>query len=298
VLADGAASNIARHSVHRRRMSRACAAGGTDPQRWITIPPLPPDWSPRGADHDPAAKWICLKPPLKVQPRRRCGVMREMRAFAVIVAMLAGLSAARAEPMEDDLIQTPPEFIEPAPPRRPPVVTALVLRVSDAGRWELCAGAAGGWRPLFDLHLRYYVSDAVTLGPRLRLDLDGGAPRGVELSFGNAIGNGKMRFPGEIMTRTRLVLGWGNGVVRIADRYGIFAFVGLSLRVQPSGADWQSFELGARAALTPREVPVAARSTSPPPSPPELEAGFATELGASVAILWPRPRRECVRLPR
>lgn len=221
-----------------------------------------------------------------------------MRACAVIVAMLAGVGAAHAEPMEDDPIQTPPEFIEPAPPRRLPRVTALVLRVSDAGRWELGAGAAGGWRPLFDLHLRYYVSDTVTLGPRLRLDLDGGGPRGVELAFGNALGDGKMRFPGDLMTRTRLVLGWGNGVVRIAGQHGLFAFVGLALRVQPSGADWLSFELGARAALTPREVPVAARSSSSPLPPPELEAGFAAELGASVAVLWPRPRRECVRLPR
>jgi hypothetical protein len=226
----------------------------------------------------------------------------------VAIAVLAGAGAgtARADILSPDPIEPsvpPDDFIEPAP-RRPRLRlegVAIVLRMTDAGRWEVGAGASGGWRPLLDLHVRYYVSDAVTLGPRLRLDLDGGAPRAAELEIANAIGQGKMLLPGDVMTRTRLVLGWGSGAVRVADRYGAFAFVGLALRVQPWKADWLSFEIGARGALAPREVPVAARVLSPGASPAsprsEVEAGVFAELGASIAVLWPRPRRECVRLP-
>jgi hypothetical protein len=166
------------------------------------------------------------------------------------------------------------------------------MRQTDAGRWEAGAGVMGGWRPLLDLHLRYYASDAVAFGPRLRLDLDG-TPRAAELEFGSAIGQGRMRFPGDRMMRTDLALGWGAGAAHVADHYAVLAFVGLALRVQPSRADWLSFELGVREAWVPSPAPVAARSTTSAP-PPAIAHGLATELGASVAVLWPRPRRECV----
>jgi hypothetical protein len=80
--------------------------------------------------------------------------------------------------------------------------------------------------------------------------------------------------------------------VRLEDRYAPFAFAGLALRVQPRGADWLSFELGVREAWAPGPAGAAARSIAQPPR--AYAFGLATELGASIAVLWPRPRRECV----
>ena len=43
----------------------ACLASCSYPPRWITIPPPQPSGSRGGVDHDPAAKWISTRPPLK-----------------------------------------------------------------------------------------------------------------------------------------------------------------------------------------------------------------------------------------
>ncbi len=202
-----------------------------------------------------------------------------MRGLALaVVAMLSGTGVARAEPRPRPLLD----------------MFALVLRYTDAGRWEAGAGVTGGWRSLLDVHLRRYLSDSVTMGSRFRMDLDGAAPRALELEIGKAIGQGKMLFLGDLMTRDRLMLEWGGGAVRFTEGYGASMFVGLALRIQP-GVDWLSLELKVRGALAPGPVPASARSTMTPP-PPTLAYGLVTELGIAASALWPRPRRECVRV--
>jgi hypothetical protein len=196
----------------------------------------------------------------------------------VLIVVLAGAGTARAErrpnPLQD--------------------VVALVLRQTEAGRWEAGAGVASGWRPLAELHLRYHVSDTVTVGPRLRLDLEGGAPRALELEVGKAIGVGKMQLFGDRVMGARLVLSWGTGAVRFTDRYAGFAFAGLALRVHPTRTSWLAIELGVREAWAPSLAPAAAAARSTVAPPDELVYGRATELRAALAVLWPRPRRECV----
>ena len=198
----------------------------------------------------------------------------------VLIAVLAGAGTARAE-------------------RRPgpfPDVVAWALRTTDAGRWEVGTGVSGGWRSLLELHGRYYVSDSVTGGVRLRLDLDDAAPRALEFAVGKAIGTGKMRFVGDAMVKSRLVFEWGTAAVRFRDVFVGFGFAGLSLRLQPHRADWFMLELGVRQSYAPRVVEVAARAIAEPQL--ELRYDRATELRAAVSVLWPRPRRECVGVGR
>ncbi len=221
----------------------------------------------------------------------------------VLIALLAGAGAAHAGPWPATaawpatvLSLDPGPDPEPPPPPKPPPrdeIVVLSMRVSDEGRWEAGTGVMGGWRPLADLHLRYYMGDSTTAGAGLRFDLDGAAPRAFEIDFGLAIGIGKMRFPGDRVTRDRLMLEWGAGAVRLPEVYSLYGFAGLALRVQP-GVDWLSVELRVREALAPSPVEAAARSTATPP--PTFAHGFATEVGVAVSVLWPGPRRECVRI--
>jgi hypothetical protein len=197
----------------------------------------------------------------------------------VLIAVLAGAGTARAERRPNPLEE----------------VVVLVLRQTEAGRWEAGAGAAGGWRPLADLHVRYHVSDTVTVGPRLRLDLEGGAPRALELEVGKAIGVGKMMLFRRQVMGARLVLSGGAGAVRFTDQYAGFAFAGVALRVYPTRTSWLAIELGVRQAWAPSPAPPAAAARSTTAAlPDELVYGRATELRAALAVLWPRPRRECV----
>jgi hypothetical protein len=208
-----------------------------------------------------------------------------MRAFAFASALLVVLPALAS--VDADVVHA-----DPAEPLEGGVI--LIYRATDRGRWEAGAGAASGWRPLLDFHARYYVSDTVTAGTRLRLDLDDAAPRALDFEVGKAIGVGKLRFPGDVMTRARLVFAWGSSAVRFGDVFVGSIFAGLALHLQPSSADWLSIELGLREAWAPSVVPAAAARAMAEPMTVELSYGLATELGASVAVLWPRARRECV----
>jgi hypothetical protein len=207
-------------------------------------------------------------------------MMRVLAWIAVLIGLgglgAAGAGTARAERRRNALADSP---------------RVLVLRTTDRGRWEAGAGASGGWLPLLDLHVRYYVADSATIGPRLRLDLGDAAPRAIEAEIGKAIGIGKMLFLDDLMARTRLVVTWGTGAVRVTDGPAPYGFVGLALRVQP--LSWLSIEVGAREAVAVRPATATARSTAPSP-PAGRTYGLVTELGASIAVLWPAPRRECV----
>jgi hypothetical protein len=60
--------NAFRHSVHRRRIVQACAAGDAGPAGGVGHDPAA-DCAGSGGevDHDPAAKWISVRPPLKLR---------------------------------------------------------------------------------------------------------------------------------------------------------------------------------------------------------------------------------------
>jgi hypothetical protein len=206
-----------------------------------------------------------------------------VRALAPIalLAVLAAPGAARAERRLNPLA------------RDSPPGGAYILRLTDEGRWEAGAGVAGGWRPLVDLHLRYYVRDTVSAGTRLRIDRGGPVPRAIELELGKAIGRGKMLFPGDLLAGTRLVLQGGPGAVHVTDRYVPFAFGELALRVVPAPGNWLAFEVAVREAWAPSPAPASlARATTVRP-PVEFAYGPVTELRASIAVLWPRPGRVC-----
>jgi hypothetical protein len=226
-------------------------------------------------------------------------------ALIASLARLAGVDVGAAYADGEPALTPDPEP-EPEPePKLAPVLEPLpepleggvlqILRATDRGRWEAGLGGMGGWRSLLDLHGRYYVSDTVTVGARLRFDLDSGAaPRALDFEIGKAIGVGKMTFPGGVMTRVRLVFAWGTSAVREGGMPVGAMFAGLALRLQPTEANWFSLELGVREAWAPRAVPAVAARAVQDPAAVELDYGLATELGASIAVLWPRTLHECV----
>src|SRR5687767_10960604 len=93
-MADGLGVKETRHSEQRTtacrtpgRTTRASArprrgyasAGSGDAGLcvalgWITIPPLVCSHERRRVDHDPAARWISFRPPLKIEAREQLGV--------------------------------------------------------------------------------------------------------------------------------------------------------------------------------------------------------------------------------
>ena len=188
-----------------------------------------------------------------------------MRVQIAIIAVIAFAETAAAEPDR---------------------VCALVLRHTNEGRLQLGVGGAVGWRPLADAHLRYHVFDRFTVGGRARFAADS-IPYAGEGELGFTLGLGKMLFPGDLIVRTDLVILTGAG----ASRDGPYAFAGAALRVQPrSLADVVAIELGMRESWVPLPPTTMSRAVLPPPA----TGGLVTEVFASISVMWPGMRRECV----
>ncbi len=157
--------------------------------------------------------------------------------------------------------------------------TPLVLRQTNANRIELGVGASAGSRDSLDIHARYHATDRSSIAARERISVDH------ELELAYVLGRGKMLLPGDLLTRADLVLDSGGG---LAGTRGI-AFTGARLRFQPTTVSMLALELGVRESWVPLYPTALARTLSPPP-----DRGFATEVMASVAIMWPFERHECV----
>jgi hypothetical protein len=155
----------------------------------------------------------------------------------------------------------------------------LVLRQTNANRIELGLGASAGWRDSFDLTARYHATDRWSVAYRERVSLDH------ELELAYVFGRGKMLLPGDLLTRADLVLDSGGGLAGTRA----FPFTGARLRFQPNTVSMLAIELGVRESWVPLYATAAARTLSPQP-----DRGFATEVMASIAIMWPFERHECV----
>lgn len=189
-----------------------------------------------------------------------------VRVAIVGVTLVAGLAGRWA-------------FADPAPVRRTPLswsTGVLILRQSNARRWELAGGGSAGWRDLVDVAARYHATDRWSAAARLRLDRDGTRADEVELAY--VLAPGKMMFPGDLLARTDLVVDAGAGVAML-DRMRPLAFSGARLRFQPRTVSMLAVELGVRALWAPVER-----------MPPAIEHRLATEVMVSAAVMWPFER--------
>jgi hypothetical protein len=176
-----------------------------------------------------------------------------------------------------------------ADPRKTPLrwdITSLIRRATNAHRLATGAGISTGWRPLLDLAARYYATDPIAVGARLRFDVSG-APQAGELELSYVFGNGKMMFPGPFIGRIQLAVEGGGG---LTSGYAPTAFGGLALRIQPQ--EWLMIEAAVReswVALADRTI---ARSAQP--IVPATEHSLVPEVMATLSVLWPFARYECV----
>jgi hypothetical protein len=153
-----------------------------------------------------------------------------------------------------------------------------ILRQTNANRIELGVGASAGWRDSFDIHVRYHATDRWSLAYRERVSRDH------ELELAYVLGRGKMLLPGNLLMRSDLVLASGGGLAGTRA----FPFTGARLRFQPRTVSMLAIELGVRESWVPLYPTAAARTLVPQP-----DRGFATEVMASIAIMWPFERYEC-----
>lgn len=155
---------------------------------------------------------------------------------------------------------------------------------TDQFRWVVGAGVSTGWETLLDVHVRNYVTHDLSIGLRGRVNRDDvGAG---ELHVGYALGEGRLMFPGYVVTYTRLVLDGHAGVMRWQNTTLLTASAGLALRLMPRQGSWFEVELAVRESWVP--VKPATAFTTPAMG---FERTHATEVGFAVSVLWPPRRR-------
>lgn len=197
---------------------------------------------------------------VRSQPARAARVGSVVRIVLALLVMTSLAHAERRNVLWHDLI--------------------LVLRPSNMNRIEVGGGASTGWRDLADAYVRYHATDRHSIAARERFDRAGARVHELELAY--VLGRGKMRFPGDLFTRADLVVDAGGGFASL-DRDRGLAFAGARVRFQPNGLSWLAIELGVRESWVPLAPAAIARSLGPLPP----DRGFATELSASVGVLWP-----------
>lgn len=174
-----------------------------------------------------------------------------MKVALVLAAVLLGPAGAYAETVLG----------------RVPVTIQIRVR-TDAGRFQLGAGATSGTRPSGDVFVGYHLTDRWIVRARERIAADV-----TELEMGYAVGVGKVALPTASIVHFKAFVLAGGGVTR--DREAT-AFAGGMLQTYVT--DHLTVELGARGAYVPVAPAWAARTLEP------LAAGREVAVEAFVGV--------------